>query len=479
MFVISIIFKLSLNTLKEPGRFVLKTIFIWTIFFSVSAFFTPMFASAQIQGLPYTTRTNPYSGWSGIVKGDNNTIGMAGATVALPNSIAAMEYNPAGYAMNLGGLTAQINSFTNKDPSLNRGSTNYEDYEWGLGTSIPPWGFGVSYYSPTTEHSDTAEVSVREVKINVARMIGKDLAIGLGVGFDKGIRKMAGEDLSGTHVSAQVGALYKLEDHWVLGASYSPGLTIGPTGNSVTQTVSSFNQDIDVPNVIALGLGWMPNRYFRAGFSILGITGTSDTALLYNPAVSDGNSFTVEPRLGASYILGEWHFLKVELAVGSYFEQSRVQGIPNRTHKTFGLDVNPWFINTGVGTDVAQGYVNWNVSVGIDLVRTFRFFQLIPADPVPFYEGMFPPIFKINPNGLADGFTKGEAKTISPPSAGDVTHIVEDLPEKLNQKFGGTLPDAPVVDTPKESAKKIKVRKKKRIRHPQKNISPKSGNNAQ
>lgn len=410
---------------------------------------------------------------------------MAGATVALPNSIAGMEYNPAGYAMNLGGLAAQINSFTNKEPSLNHGSANYMDYEWGLGTSIPPWGYGLSYYSPTTEHSNTAEVSVRQIKLSVARMLNKKLAVGTSIGFDKGIRKISGQDLSGSHASAQLGVLYKLEDHWVLGASYSPGLTIGPTSNAVDPAVASFNQDIQVPHLFAVGLGFMPNRYFKAGFSVLGVTGTPGAALLFDQAVSNGERFTAQPRIGASYILGEWHFLKVELAVGSYYEPSRISGIPNRTHGTFGLDLNPWFFNTGVGTDCAKGYVNWNFSIGVDLVRTFRFFQVIPADPVPFYEGAFPPIFKINANGLADGFTQGEVKTISPPSATDVKNIVQDIPQKLNEKFGGILPAAPKVETPKQS-KKIRRRNQKRRKitdqkNPPSNlfkaISPKSEHN--
>jgi hypothetical protein len=440
-------------------------------------------ASADVPGINYPARTNPYSGWSGIVKGDNNTIGMAGATVALPSSIASMEYNPAGFAMDVGGLAAQINSFTNKDPNLNHGDSNYVDYEWGAGTSVPPWGFGLTYYSPTTEHSDTAEVSVREVRLAAARMFGDNFAVGVAVGLDKGIRKFSGDDLSGTHVSGQVGALYKIGDHWVIGGSYTPAVTIGAIGDTLTPDVASFNQAIDVPNVIALGIGFMPNRYFKLGFSILGVTASQDTALLWDQTISDGTAFTVEPRLGASYILGEWHFLKMELAVGTYYEQSRIPGVENRTHGTFGLDVNPWFVNTGVGTDIAQGYKNWNVSVGVDLVRVFRTFQVIPPDPVPFYEGMFPPMLTINNNGLADGFTQGEKKTISPPSATDVKNIVQDIPAKLNEKFGGTLPNAPKVETPAESKVKIedthKKNRKKKFKNPPgdalKAISPKSG----
>lgn len=430
-------------------------------------------AEAQPSGINYPTRTTPYSGWSGIVKGDNNTIGMSGATVALPDSIAAMQFNPAGYAMDVGGLAAQINSFTNRDPNLDHGTPDYVDYQWGIGTSVPPWGFGLSYYSPTTEHSDTSEVSVREVRLSVARMVGQNLSIGVAFGFDKGIRKFSGADLSGTHVSGQIGALYKVKDHWILGASYTPALTIGPTSNALTDDVTSFNQNIETPNVIAIGLGFRPNRFFKAGFSLLGITPTPDTTLLYDQTVANGQQFTVEPRLGASYILGEWHFIKVELAVGTYYEQSRVQDIPNRTHGTFGLDVNPWFINTSLGVDTSRDYTDWVVTAGIDLVRTFRFFKIIPPDPVPFYEGAFPPIFKANNNGLPDGMTLGEPKAISPPSAKDVTKIVKSVPAKLDQKFGGTLPNAPPPETKIKKSLKAKLRHRKKKHVPAaKAVSP-------
>ncbi|HUP57154.1 MAG TPA: hypothetical protein VM598_06855, partial [Bdellovibrionota bacterium] len=48
--------------------------------------------------LPYGTRTKAYSSWMPSARGDINTIGMAGATLALPLSISAAEANPAGYA---------------------------------------------------------------------------------------------------------------------------------------------------------------------------------------------------------------------------------------------------------------------------------------------------------------------------------------------------------------------------------------------
>lgn len=384
----------------------------------------------------YPVRSRPYSGWTAVVKGDNNTIGMAGATVALPNSIAAMDSNPAGFAMNLGGLAAQLNSFTLKDPEMNRGADNITEYQWGLGTSVPPWGFGISYYSPSSEHVANSEVSVRQLKISAAYLVSNRASVGLSLEYDKGIRRFDGNDFSSNHISFQVGALYKLEDHWVIGASFTPAIDIAPSHEEYGISTFGFNQTIRIPSLTSVGLGFMPNRFFKAGATLVFVGGTSDTALLYDQSLAYGQNFTLQPRIGASYILAEYNFLKIELALGTYFEVSRVQGQGNRTHGTFGLDINPYFINTGIGTDIAAKYRNWSISVGIDIVRTLRTFDIIPKDTVPAIEGTFPPIFKVNSDGLADGFTQGETKTSSPPSAEEVQKIVQDIPRRMQERFG-------------------------------------------
>jgi hypothetical protein len=367
---------------------------------------------------------------------------MSGATVATPNSIAAMQDNPAGFAMFLGGLAAQINSQTLQDPELNRSADHITEYQGGVGTSVPPWGFGVTYYSPSSEHVADSEISVREIRATVSRLVGPKTSFGVSLQYDKGIRRFDGNDLSTDHFSFQVGALYKLGDHWVMGASYTPAIDISPSGDNSVNAFG-FNQKIRVPSVTAFGFGFMPNRFFKAGLEVLAVGGTPDTALLYDQTIGYGNNFTLQPRLGASYILVEYEFLKVELAAGTYYEVSRINGQANREHGTFGLDINPWFINTGVGTDMAKGYSNWTFSVGIDLVRTARTFEIIPKDTVAPFNGEFPPIFKLSADGLADGFTQGESKNESPPTAAQVQKIVTDIPKRMEEKLGGIQPLPP------------------------------------
>ena len=413
-------------------------------------------AEAQYSGLSYPRRTQPYSGWTSIIQGDTNTIGMAGATVALPNSISAMEANPAGFAMTLGGVSAQINSSTLKDPDLNRSGTDLKEYQWGLGTNTPPWGFGITYYAPSSESVMNSEVSVRELRFSVARFLSPRTSIGMALQYDKGIRHFDGNDFSSSHISFQIGALYRLENHWILGASFTPAIDISPSDDVSDASTFGFNQTIRIPSLTSVGVGFMPNRFFRAGASLTLVGGTPDTALLYDQTINYGQILTLQPRIGASYVLVDYHFIKVELAMGSYFEVSRIAGQSNRLHETFGFEVNPWFINTGIGTDVAERYKNWFVSIGIDIVRTFRTFEIIPKDTVPPLNGSFPSMLKISANGLPDSFTEGEKKTSSPVSAKQVQQIIENIPNRIEERFSSpTASHAPRSTKAKKKKKSV------------------------
>ena len=438
-------------------------------------------AFAQYPDINYTNRTKPYAGWTSIVKGDNNTVGMSGATVAIPNSIAAMEGNPAGFAMFLGGLGAQINSNNLKDPHTAKGDSDITEYQGGVGTSAPPWGFGVTYYSPSTEYVDNSQVSLREARVSVAHLIGKDASIGASLEYVKALREFGAGDFNGGTLSFQVGGLYKMSDQWVLGASFSPEVDIGPAG-SENPDPFGFNQTVKMPSLTTVGVAFVPNRFFKAGAEFVLVGGLSDTTLLSDQNIAYGQSRTLQPRFGTSYIIAEYQALKIELATGSYYEVSRVGGTSNRFHGTFGLDVNPWFINTGVGTDIASGYKNWVASVGIDLVRTARTFGVIPKDTVPPYSGFFPPAFKHSAEGLPDGFTLGQEKKVAPESVTDVKNIVTGIPDKMVEKFGTPEQIQAVKNTQAEAtppppvAKTKKIKRKKKTPKPSKALAPKEEN---
>src|SRR5690606_1688100 len=106
------------------------------------------------------------------------------------------------------------------------------------------------------------------------------------------------------------------------------------------------------------------------------------------------------PRLGASYVIGEFRNLKIEAAAGTYYVPSRLSDVGSRIHGTLGVEVNPYFFNTGVGFDVARDYRNFIVSLGVDIVRALRAIQVIPKDPVPPLRGFFPKFDRSSADGL-------------------------------------------------------------------------------
>ena len=221
-----------------------------------------------------------------------------------------------------------------------------------------------------------------------------------------------------------------------------------------------FAQAIKTPMLLTVGSGWIPNRFFRVGFALLAVGKTKNTALLRDETISVGNTFTLQPRVGSSYIIGEYKNLKIETFLGTYYETSRIRGFPHRLHGTYGLQVNPWFVNTGFGVDVAKNFNNVFVSIGIDIVRTLRTLDIIPKDTITPLRGFFPKPLEMKADGLSAALRVGEETTSAPPTVGDVSQIISDIPERIEKKINGEDPD----DKPKPAPKKRPARKKRAIK---------------
>ena len=404
--------------------------------------------SAAATSFPYTLRTQNYSAWSPAAQSDTNTTGMAGATVALPSSISAAEINPAGFAMETGSVSAQINSISIVDRQIQPDGQEIDSSQWGLGVSPPPWGFSISYYSPITE-SDTyysnnvfaaskTEVSLKELRFTVAHtFFDSRLALAFSAELDKAVRELGAYSYDSYAPSFALGALYRAYAHVVFGASYIPPLIIRPSGGADNPELPGFNQAVLRPSQLNFGAGWVPNRFFKVGLSLSYVGDTANTALLSNQAVVTGATPTWVPRLGASYVLAQFANFSSELAMGSYYAASRFEGDPSRVHATTGWDINPYFINIGLGFDLSSEYHNVMIGVGIDIVRTARTFNIIPKDPTPPLNGFFPRATEVVADGLPDAMTHGEAKTTSPPTLGDVGQIVKDVAPNIVDKIEG------------------------------------------
>jgi len=133
-------------------------------------------------------------------------------------------------------------------------------------------------------------------------------------------------------------------------------------------------------------------------------------------------------------------------------------------HKTGAIDINPAFFNTSVGLDIANDYKNYIFGVGIDIVRTLRFFDIIPQHTVSPANQTAPNPTKPSAEGMPEGLTSKEPKTESGPDLEEVGQIIQDIPRRTMQKISGETP------TPsKPFKKKSKKKPRKRAAHSDRN----------
>ena len=408
-------------------------------------------ARSEAAPLNYSDRTKSYSGWNSGLRGDSQVIGTGGGAFAMPESISASDANPASFGFSLDTVEAQINKYRIQDRSLNRAGDVSEESQGGLGVAVPPWGFGFSYFTPYSEIGSYAtpvsngvpvhmKVSLTEYHLTLSRILIKDrLSAGLSVEAVKANYEIGSNDsTSSTKVLPRVGVLYSTPDRIFLGASFRPGAVIHSDQSIGSQYVGGFAAPIQIPSLLNLGVGWLPNRYFRAGFDLMVPFGREGAALLADQNVQVGNHTTYQPHLGASYVLLEYQNFKVEFSAGTYLQVSRMDDTNNRFHKTAAVDINPWFINTSFGFDTAPQYRNVVASIGIDIVRTARFLGIIPKDSVPPLNGIAPAPLKESAVGLPGGMTVEQPKgTVKGPDIKDVSKIIEDIPARVSEKFTG------------------------------------------
>jgi hypothetical protein len=429
--------------------------------------------------LPYRTRTRDFSSWIPATQGDTKTIGMAGATVALPTSVTSAESNAAGFAMTTESVSAQISNTTYNDQRLQRSDESITTSQAGFGISPERWGFALALYSPQGESGtyvspntgDTvkARADLRELRLIIARrLLNDDLALGFALGLAKSTLALNNESADAYALSYQLSALYRLPGHVLIGASYSPELKVGPSGGTHFESIMpGFNRAMVRPGLLTVGAGWLPNRYFRLGLSLTLVGGTTNTALLYDEEVRVGNGASWVPRLGASYVIALYANFKAEVAVGSYYESSRLSNMPDRIHATAGLEINPSFINLGVGLDIASGFQNFIVGAGIDLIRVARFFAIIPQEDPPSYTGLFPRITTHAPDGLPEGLTSDDPKPHGgQASAGgvtQVTQVVADVPSNVVKKAIGEKTSVEIQEAKAKKKKEPKQSKEKSI----------------
>lgn len=405
----------------------------------------PLWARADT--LPYSTRTNGYSGWNTTVSGDVRTVGMAGATVGLPDTFLSATDNPAGLAMLLQDADDNFVHNTISDSHVQNSAYPITTGSLGVAVNAYPWGFSAGYVTTSSEGQPyslpgvpgepNVTVSTREFEFAVARIFWNNrFSLGASVNIGEGEEQI---DPFGSATSeaigATLGAMVRLPNHWVAGVSYTLPMLYpftDPSGNRPAPVLPGFYQPISAPGRFGVGSGWIPNRFVRFSMGLYFIGTTPGAALLSNDQTLVGSSFTMQPRAGAAYTFADYKELQGTVFAGNYLEMTRIEGTPTRVHMTAGIEIHPWIFTVGAAMDLAQGYSNYITGVGIDIFKGLEKLDIIPTPYSPPRKGPLPSPQHIQDEGLPRPLVKKWKK--KGPDMNPIK-VIKQVPARAEKKF--------------------------------------------
>ncbi|OFZ84040.1 MAG: hypothetical protein A2603_15770 [Bdellovibrionales bacterium RIFOXYD1_FULL_55_31] len=416
--------------------------------FGVAGFFVHD-AAAELD-LPYSTRTQLYNGTSTTVHGDIRTVGMAGATVGLADTFIAASDNPAGLAMTLNNGDFNYTSNWVHDNRPQTFESSIQTSNFGAALNPYPWGISLGYLNPYRESESyripadpnlraiDLNTGVREFRASAARVFLRNrlsLGVSLVLGQSETEYGIRGTELYTAQHSYALGATFggivQLENRILLGLSYSLPMRYAGDPEKTLPGITNYFQPVLVPPKLAAGVGWIPNRFFRAGFSLFFIGSTPDAALMRDQAIAVGQHWTVQPRLGAAYQFADYKEFSGTAFLGTYYEVTRISEAASRVHATGGIETKPWIFTIGWGIDASAGYKNYLVTAGLDLFKVMQKMDLIPKPWSPSPAGTFP-----NVDGISDvGLSRPLVKNWKPhgPEINPI-RIGLGLPKKIQQK---------------------------------------------
>lgn len=409
-------------------------------------------APAFAQGtLPYAVRTKPFSAWSTTTHGDIRTVAMAGATVGLADTFIAAINNPAGLAMTLDTADSNYTENFVYDDRIQDYNSSMATTSIGAAAALYPWAFAVGYISPYREadvytlpslagQTGTLDLITRELHFSAARVFAKNrvsLGASLALCQSRSAVDTPNAASQGTRyfdysAGLTLGAMFRLPRRFLLGTSYTFPIryNFSPVDDA-TPALPGFSQPVLVPEHYAAGLGWIPNRFLRADITLDFVGTTPAAALVRDESIEVGNHTTIEPRIGIAYIFADYKDFRATAFVGTYLEQSRIEGAGARFHKTAGIEMKPWIFTIGWGIDSAPRYSNYLVSFGLDVFKIMGKADLIPQPWQPPFGGIGPTPLRNNDEGLARPLVddwKPKGPEIDPIKAG------LDIPTRLEEK---------------------------------------------
>ncbi len=417
-----------------------------TSIFSVAIFFATTTASADT--LPYSVRTHAYNGWNSTVSGDVRTVGMAGATIGLPDTFLSATDNPSGLSMLLGDADDNVTGNSISDSHLQNQAYPLDTNSAGVAVNFYPWGVSFGYVTTSREGMpyelpssggllSALDVSAREFKLGLSRMLlNQRLSLGASLNWGYAEEQISpGPDAHDTAIGATLGALMNFSKHWVGGLSFALPMNYAfadASAQNPTPELPGFYQPLVSPPRLGIGAGWIPNRFARVSLSVLAIGTNSGAALLADDRTAVGSSVTLQPRVGAAYCFVDYKEFTGTVFAGSYFETSRIDGASNRVHVTSGIEIHPWVFTVGAGADLSAGYSNYLTGLGIDIFKVLAKADIIPTPYRPASRGILPTPVHLQDEGLPRALVKHWKKR--GPDMNPIK-VIGDVPGRTQKKY--------------------------------------------
>ncbi len=418
--------------------------------------------------------------------GDLRTVGMGGATVGLADTFIAAVDNPAGLAMTVGVGDIHYATTTIHDANIQRFSAAPGTDSVGLALGIYPWAVSAGYLSRYIEDASynlpylspkpvELSINTRELILSAARVFAHNrIAVGLALLLGQAERGMSARELkidssfASYAAGASLGVTVQLPRRFLLGASFETPQHYSGASPTRQQSllIPGFFQSVEVPWRASAGLGYIPNRFFRADLTLHVLFETPHTALIRDQNALVGQHITLQPRLGLAYVFADFDLFKATVFAGTYYESSRIAGAESRLHGTFGVEARIWVITFGAGLDFANRYGDYLFSAGVDVFGLLARLQVIPKFWTPPSESMIPPTFHSSDEGLARPLV---AHWKPSPRDVDPIKVALAIPKKLGlglrnaemdiQKFGDQLAAgmAATNDTPEQKRQRARL----------------------
>lgn len=353
-----------------------------------------IFALCKDLAFAQTRAAGVYYLWN---RGPVREIGLAGASVALESSPAAVVGNPGLIALQKNVFNGTFDFGSPKDTSLdfaNAKTTTNRYLIFGFSSLVANkvgFGFGASqvrFLSDSKLNSfEGFSDSLLELNFPVAFRVSEGL--GLGLGYVRIVARrqtdhiVEQEEISST--DDESANAFRFGVSWEMGKRFHFGFmhrTNALLKNS-KQLPESAIKNSYVPSVTQIGLmhrTWDGGKNkdlpmeMRTNFQLDAVVFDNAPAeLFYAPGIAYGEveKFQLSrvtkyiPRLSLELVVLRTQVSELMTQFGMYAEPPFLLGGLPRAHVTGGLTFKIWYLSFNLATDVAQNYVNQNLGFGL------------------------------------------------------------------------------------------------------------------